>query len=67
MLAFACHFDRHDVDGVLLGINVGAQTNVVTFMAFHRLERGEPEPWEVEEKRYEWASPEATGHLMAAC
>jgi hypothetical protein len=25
--------------------------------AYTRLERGEPEPWEVEEKRYEWASP----------
>lgn len=28
--------------------------------AYTRLERGEPEPWEVEEKRYEWLSPEAT-------
>lgn len=26
--------------------------------AYTRLERGEPEPWEVEEQRYEWASPE---------
>ena len=26
--------------------------------AYPRLKRGEPEPWEVEEKRYEWASPE---------
>ena len=25
--------------------------------AYTRLERGEPEPWEVEEKRYEWLSP----------
>ena len=23
--------------------------------AYMRLERGEPEPWEVEEKRYDWA------------
>ncbi len=27
--------------------------------AYTRLERGEPEPWEVEEKRYEWLAPEA--------
>ncbi len=26
--------------------------------AYTRLERGEPEPWEVEEKRYEWVAPE---------
>jgi len=26
--------------------------------AYTRLERGEPEPWEVEEKRYEWLAPE---------
>lgn len=26
--------------------------------AYMRLERGEPEPWEVEERRYEWAAPE---------
>ena len=25
--------------------------------AYMRLERGEPEPWEVEEQRYEWQSP----------
>ena len=25
--------------------------------AYMRLERGEPEPWEVEEKRYEWEAP----------
>ena len=25
--------------------------------AYTRLERGEPEPWEVEEKRYEWIAP----------
>lgn len=25
--------------------------------AYTRLERGEPEPWEVEEQRYEWAAP----------
>ncbi len=25
--------------------------------AYTRLERGEPEPWEVEEKRYEWLAP----------
>ena len=24
---------------------------------YMRLERGEPEPWEVEEQRYEWAAP----------
>lgn len=28
--------------------------------AYTRLERGEPEPWEIEEKRYEWMPPEAT-------
>ena len=27
--------------------------------AYTRLERGEPEPWEVEEKRYDWLAPEA--------
>jgi hypothetical protein len=27
--------------------------------AYMRLERGEPEPWEVEEKRYEWKAPPA--------
>jgi hypothetical protein len=26
--------------------------------AYTRLERGEPEPWEVEEKRYDWLAPE---------
>lgn len=39
--------------------------------AYTRLERGEPEPWEVEERRYEWAAPsyavsdevEATHHM----
>jgi len=39
--------------------------------AYTRLERGEPEPWEVEEERYEWDAPrysvsdttEATHHL----
>jgi hypothetical protein len=39
--------------------------------AYTRLERGEPEPWEVEEQRYEWAAPlysvsditESTHHL----
>jgi hypothetical protein len=39
--------------------------------AYTRLERGEPEPWEVEEKRYSWEQPdyavsdltEATHHL----
>ena len=25
--------------------------------AYMRLERGEPEPWEVKEKRYEWVAP----------
>jgi hypothetical protein len=25
--------------------------------AYTRLERGEPEPWEVEEQRYDWAAP----------
>jgi hypothetical protein len=25
--------------------------------AYMRLERGEPEPWEVEEQRYEWDAP----------
>jgi hypothetical protein len=28
--------------------------------AYTRLERGEPEPWEVEEKRYAWMAPAAT-------
>lgn len=28
--------------------------------AYTRLERGEPEPWEVEEQRYEWRAPEDT-------
>ena len=28
--------------------------------AYTRLERGEPEPWEVREQRYEWLPPEAT-------
>jgi hypothetical protein len=28
--------------------------------AYTRLERGEPEPWEVEEQRYEWQAPEDT-------
>ena len=28
--------------------------------AYTRLERGEPEPWEVEEKRYEWLPPSAS-------
>ncbi|MGC2403356.1 MAG: gluconate 2-dehydrogenase subunit 3 family protein [Acidobacteriaceae bacterium] len=27
--------------------------------AYTRLERGEPEPWEVEETRYDWAAPAA--------
>ncbi|MGH9511848.1 MAG: gluconate 2-dehydrogenase subunit 3 family protein [Terriglobales bacterium] len=27
--------------------------------AYTRLERGEPEPWEVEEKRYDWLAPNA--------
>lgn len=39
--------------------------------AYTRLERGEPEPWEVEERRYEWMAPryavsdevESTDHL----
>jgi hypothetical protein len=39
--------------------------------AYTRLERGEPEPWEVEEQRYQWVAPsyavsditEATHHL----
>jgi len=39
--------------------------------AYTRLERGEPEPWEVEEERYEWSAPdyavsdvtESTHHL----
>jgi len=39
--------------------------------AYTRLERGEPEPWEVEEERYEWTAPpysisdttESTHHL----
>ncbi len=40
--------------------------------AYMRLERGEPEPWEVEERRYEWEAPpdcrlrsERTGHRGA--
>ena len=28
--------------------------------AYMRLERGEPEPWEVEEQRYEWQTPAAS-------
>lgn len=28
--------------------------------AYTRLERGDPEPWEVEEQRYEWLAPEDT-------
>lgn len=28
--------------------------------AYTRLERGEPEPWEVEEQRYEWIAPSAS-------
>lgn len=28
--------------------------------AYTRLERGEPEPWEVEEQRYEWRPPDAS-------
>jgi hypothetical protein len=28
--------------------------------AYTRLERGEPEPWEVEELRYDWAAPQYT-------
>jgi hypothetical protein len=28
--------------------------------AYTRLERGEPEPWEVEERRYEWLAPTMT-------
>ncbi len=28
--------------------------------AYMRLERGEPEPWEKREKRYEWLAPEAS-------
>lgn len=28
--------------------------------AYFRLERGEPEPWEVEEQRYDWLAPEAS-------
>jgi hypothetical protein len=28
--------------------------------AYMRLERGEPEPWEVEEQRYEWRAPAGT-------
>ncbi len=32
--------------------------------AYIRLERGEPEPWEVEEQRYEWREPDyAVSHL----
>ena len=41
--------------------------------AYTRLERGEPEPWEVEEQRYDWVAPdyavsditESTHHLHA--
>jgi hypothetical protein len=29
--------------------------------AYTRLERGEPEPWEVEERRYDWLAPEGSG------
>lgn len=33
--------------------------------AYTRLERGEPEPWEVEEQRYEWDPPsQAASHLV---
>lgn len=28
--------------------------------AYMRLERGDPEPWEVEERRYEWSAPETS-------
>jgi hypothetical protein len=28
--------------------------------AYMRLERGEPEPWEVQEQRYEWLAPESS-------
>ncbi|MEO6909650.1 MAG: gluconate 2-dehydrogenase subunit 3 family protein, partial [Edaphobacter sp.] len=28
--------------------------------AYTRLERGEPEPWEVEEQRYDWLAPTAS-------
>ncbi len=28
--------------------------------AYTRLERGEPEPWEVEERRYDWIAPETS-------
>ncbi|MGH9502822.1 MAG: gluconate 2-dehydrogenase subunit 3 family protein [Terriglobales bacterium] len=28
--------------------------------AYTRLEHGEPEPWEVEEQRYEWSAPESS-------
>ena len=28
--------------------------------AYTRLERGEPEPWEVDEERYDWLAPEGT-------
>jgi hypothetical protein len=28
--------------------------------AYTRLERGEPEPWETEERRYEWLAPDNT-------
>lgn len=28
--------------------------------AYTRLERGEPEPWEVEERRYDWVAPSAS-------
>jgi hypothetical protein len=35
--------------------------------AYTRLERGEPEPWEVEEQRYPWAAPAyAVSHLTEA-
>jgi hypothetical protein len=35
--------------------------------AYFRLERGEAEPWEVEEQRYEWAAPgySASGEVEA--
>lgn len=32
----------------------------IFFRAYTRLERGEPEPWEVEEQRYEWLAPEGS-------
>lgn len=36
--------------------------------AYTRLERGEPEPWEVEERRYEWLDPQSsvTGEVESA-